>query len=237
MLEMKKVSYTYKGSDILATDNISFSVKPGDFVILIGHNGAGKSTLFDLMGGLKRPNLGEIIREVETRDFGWCPQREIIDWSLSVRQNIRLGLDLRTSLPKGIANRWIEQVADELGIARYLDKSAESLSGGELRRVQIARALVGEPKLLILDEPTMGLDPNGISILFEKLKGLAIRGHAILISSHETSRFGELPTRVIAMNKGQLIADEPIKDFYNKFGHHTDLWNCYLNAVKENVRK
>ncbi|WFR68643.1 ABC transporter ATP-binding protein [Curtobacterium flaccumfaciens] len=138
-------------------------------VAVVGHNGAGKSTLFDLIGGLARPTAGTVTINIDRADIGWCPQREIVDWSLTVRQNIALGLELRRPAQRRQSRSAVDRVAEALGLQAHLGKTAETLSGGELRRTQIGRAMAGAPELMILDEPTTGLDPEGIEVVFKHL--------------------------------------------------------------------
>ncbi|MGV8912427.1 MAG: ABC transporter ATP-binding protein [Rhodoglobus sp.] len=218
----------FKGNAEFAVGGISLVIEPGEIVAVIGHNGAGKSTLFDIIGGLMRPDAGTVSVAVESSQVGWCPQREIIDWSLTVRQNVALGLDLRRRVARRVRNGMVTEVCDAMGLAKFLDATAETLSGGELRRTQIARAMVGDPTLMILDEPTTGLDPSGIETVFRYLDQRRSDGASALISTHETSRFSAHCTRVMALRGGRVIADEPVADFMNRAPDSDDLWTAYL---------
>lgn len=226
VISAKDLRKRYRGRPVDALQNISFDLYPGELVAVIGHNGAGKSTLFDIVGGLMPATSGTVQRSVPEHLVGWCPQREIIDWSLTVRQNILLGADLR-------AGRWnkreaAEPIARLFGLSKYIDRTAETLSGGELRRTQIARALIGDPRLIILDEPTTGLDPDGISVVFSHLRSLADSGASVLVSTHETSRFAHLSTRVLALSEGELIANMPAREFMALGPDKDDLWSAFL---------
>lgn len=222
----------FRGQDRPAIDEISLSVSPGETIAVVGHNGAGKSTLFDLLGGLTKADSGTISLDVRSSDIGWCPQREIIDWSLTVRQNILLGLNLRGVTRKRDSNSHLEELAHAMGLTEYMNRTAETLSGGELRRTQIARAMAGSPPLMILDEPTTGLDPSGILDVFSYLEKRRLNGAAALISTHETSRFAAHCTRVIAISAGRLIADLPVHEFMSVAPESEDLWDSYLARVE-----
>jgi ABC-type multidrug transport system ATPase subunit len=239
LASVDSVYKTYKKAAAAALSGVSLRVGPGEIIAVIGHNGAGKSTLFDIIGGLMKPDAGTVSIGVEPTEVGWCPQREIIDWSLTVRQNVALGLDLRNRKKHAQRKAMVEKVCAAMGLTKFLDVTAETLSGGELRRTQIARAMVGEPTLMILDEPTTGLDPSGIETVFTYLDARRSDGASALISTHETSRFSSHCTRVIALRAGQLIADEPVTDFMNRAPGSDDLWSAYLTLpdVADNAQE
>ncbi|MFZ7087647.1 ABC transporter ATP-binding protein [Curtobacterium sp. RRHDQ10] len=227
----------YPRREAPAVDNVSLQVHAGEIIAVVGHNGAGKSSLFDLIGGLGRPTSGRIAVSIDRADIGWCPQREIVDWSLTVRQNMALGLELRRPDRRREARDAVQDIGDALGLASHLDRTAETLSGGELRRTQIGRAMAGEPTLMILDEPTTGLDPEGIGVVFDLLDRRRRAGASALISTHETSRFSSHCTRVIAMADGRLLADLPVADFLARAPSPTDdLWDAYAQIRQEASR-
>lgn len=219
-----------------AVDGLDLAIYPGDVIAVVGHNGAGKSTLFDMIGGLSRPTSGTVTINVDRTRIGWCPQREIVDWSLTVRQNIALGLELRQPALRRESRAVVAKVAETLRLDAHLDKTAQTLSGGELRRTQIGRALAGDPELMILDEPTTGLDPEGIEAVFGYLDDRRRDGAAALISTHETSRFSGHCTRVVAISGGRMIADMPVDEYLACSSRPTeDLWDVY-QQLKEDSR-
>lgn len=218
--------YSKKGRP--AVDHVDLRLGPEEIVAVVGHNGAGKSTLFDMLGGLIRPTAGNVVLNVERSRIGWCPQREIVDWSLTVRQNIALGLELRQPDLRGGLRSSVGQVASALKLTEHLDRTAETLSGGELRRTQIARAMAGDPDLMILDEPTTGLDPEGVEVVFGYLDSRRSKGASALISTHETSRFSHHCSRVVAIANGVVLADMPVGEFLALSPTPTDdLWTAY----------
>lgn len=231
MLEIDKVGKDYRKASVPALDDVSLTFGPGEVVAVIGFNGAGKTTLFDMAAKLIRPTRGSVRCSVPPHRVGWCPQRTVVDWSLTVRQNIALGLELRTGLRRRITRERIDGLCDLMGLTGYIDREAETLSGGELRRTQTARAIAGDPDLMILDEPTTGLDPDAIARIFTHVCERAQQGATALISTHETSRFAEYCTRVVALHRGRLIADQDIEDFLTSTGGGDDLWTGYRTLV------
>lgn len=229
LVSVNCASKRYAGSKNWSLSDVGLNVDAGEVVAVIGRNGAGKTTLFDIVGGLMKPTTGSVARQVDSQAIGWCPQREIVDWSLTVRQNIMVGLDLRTG--RFNSSESIAALVETLKLSEYLDRTAETLSGGELRRTQIARALVGDPRFVILDEPTTGLDPDGITAVFGYIQERARQGLGALISTHETSRFARYCTRAVAMDKGRIIVDLPVSEFVALGDGGDDLWSAYEAVV------
>jgi ABC-type multidrug transport system ATPase subunit len=153
-----------------------------------------------------------------------------------VRQNIAMGLELRQRSPRQQRRNLINEICAAMGLEEFADRTAETLSGGELRRTQIARAMAGDPELMILDEPTTGLDPSGIHIVFDYLDRRRAEGASALISTHETSRFSRHCTRVIALREGRLIADLPTEEFMLMAPGSDDLWSAYLKIGLNDVQ-
>lgn len=230
VLSAVNVTKKYKNNDSFALESFNADFHIGEIVAVIGSNGAGKTTLFDLLSGLTKPTTGELHYGIDNSEIGWCPQREIIDWSLTVRQNIALGFELRTNGFKNLDE--IDNLAQLLEIERILDRTAETLSGGELRRAQIARAIIGSPKLMILDEPTTGLDPSTTMKVFEYIQSKVSHGGVALISTHETSKFAQFCTRVIVIKNGKMLLDMSVSDFMKNAPESNDLWDAYQNYIK-----
>ncbi|QEU97203.1 ATP-binding cassette domain-containing protein [Streptomyces kanamyceticus] len=232
LLMAEAVSKTYADAPTPALSDVSFRIGEGEVVALLGHNGAGKSTLFEIVCGLQRADSGTVQRSVGPAEFGWCPQREIIDWSLTVRQNVEMGLAFRRGTLRGV-RALAEEVCEVVGLERFLDRQAETLSGGELRRCQIARAIAGRPRLMVLDEPTTGLDPDAVAQVFDFLRDSARQGSTVLVSTHDTSRFAEHCTRVLALSTGRLLADQPVRTFLAPVGESNDLWDGYRHLTRQ----
>jgi lipopolysaccharide export system ATP-binding protein len=197
-------------------NGVSFDISTGEIVGLLGPNGAGKTTTFYMTTGLVRPNKGQVFLDDQeiTRwpmyrraraGMGYLPQEASVFRKLNVEDNIRLVLELAGRTRKQ-QDQKIKELADELHIGRILSSSGSVLSGGERRRVEIARALAIEPKFILLDEPFTGIDPVTIEelqgILF-KLKG---RGIGILITDHNVAATLQITERNYILIDGKIIA-------------------------------
>jgi ABC-2 type transport system ATP-binding protein len=195
-----------------ALDGISFSMSAGEIVGLLGPNGAGKSTLFQIASGLFAPDTGAVT--VFGRDYpsasseilrrlGVVFQSRSVDLDMSARANLRFHGQLFGLSGKLLAQR-IDDVAGFLDIADLLDKQVRTLSGGNQRRVEIARALLNEPQLLLMDEPSVGLDTTARRALVEHVRRIRYaRGTSILWATHLVDEV-EDADRIVLINKGRV---------------------------------
>jgi ABC-2 type transport system ATP-binding protein len=206
---------------VRAVDGVSLLAKGGEFVALLGPNGAGKTTLFQLLSGLFAADSGRI--EVMGHDMARDPvpalarlgivfQQPTLDLELSVTANLMFHAGLH-GIPRAVAEPRIEKELARLGLAeRAHDKTAQ-LSGGNRRRVELARALLHEPRLLLMDEPTVGLDPQSRSDLLKLMLMMrAERGVAVLWATHLCDEVGDAD-RVIVLHRGKVLADTTPKQF------------------------
>jgi lipopolysaccharide export system ATP-binding protein len=209
--ELQKV---YKGRRVV--NGVSFEIQQGEIVGLLGPNGAGKTTTFYMTTGLVRPNKGKVFfdeREVTKwpmfkrarAGVGYLPQEASVFRKLSVRDNLRLVLQLQRRSRKQIKEK-IDELAEELHIGRILDSTGNVLSGGERRRVEIARALAIEPKFILLDEPFTGIDPVTIEEIQTILFKLKRRGIGILITDHNVGATLRITDRNYILIDGRILA-------------------------------
>lgn len=194
---------------------VSIEISQGEIVGLLGPNGAGKTTTFYMVTGLVRPNQGDVLFDDKRvtswpmfkrarAGVGYLPQEASVFRKLSVRDNLKLVLELaRVSRPD--RKKKIEELAEELHITRILDQQAGVLSGGERRRVEIARALATEPKFILLDEPFTGIDPVTIEEIQEILFRLKARNIGILITDHNVAATLRITDRNYILIDGQII--------------------------------
>jgi ABC-2 type transport system ATP-binding protein len=203
--------------DLVALDNISFTVEPGEFFALLGPNGAGKTTLISALAGLTRPSNGSISilgHDVE-RDFrqartslGVVPQELVFDPFLTVRETLSFQsgyFGLRHN------DDWIDELLFKLGLTDKADANMRALSGGMKRRVMVAQALVHRPPVIVLDEPTAGVDVELRQSLWSFVRELNAAGHTIVLTTHYLEEAQALCTRIAMMKKGRLIALENIE--------------------------
>ena len=207
-------------------NNVSIEVNKGEVVGLLGPNGAGKTTTFYMVVGLIRPNSGKIY--IDNTDLtnmtmdkrarhgiGYLPQESSIFRKLSVEDNIKLVLELNEKLSKKEKQAKLEELLEEFKIKRLRDTSAVSLSGGERRRVEIARALAASPEFILLDEPFAGIDPIAIGEIKDNIRLLSDRGLGVLITDHNPKATLSITDRAYLLFDGSISIQGTKKEIAN----------------------
>ena len=215
-------------SNKLAVDNVDIKVSSGETLGLLGPNGAGKTTLFYMIVGLLSSDSGEVVVNGENitkenislrakKGISYLPQEPSVFRRLSVRENIKAALEQRKDLTEAERNNELERLAKEFNIYLLLDSKAIHLSGGERRRLEIARALASDPAFLLLDEPFAGIDPIAVSDLKETIRRLNSEGLGIIISDHNVRDTMQICHKVLIISNGKTIAEgSPIEVSKNK---------------------
>ena len=222
-----------------AVDSVSFGVASGEFVALLGPNGAGKSTLFQMLSGLFVPDEGTAV--VAGADIGQSPipalaklaivfQQPALDLDLSVAANMRFQTDLhgiaRTEAKTRIAH-WLER----FGLTERTTETCRQLSGGTRRKVELARALLSEPQLLLMDEATVGIDPASRASILSDVKALCReRGMGVLWATHLVDE-AEAADRIVVMAAGKVRFDGTPKELI-KQNRHTNLTDAFLDLTR-----
>jgi iron complex transport system ATP-binding protein len=202
--------------------DVSFGLESGTFVALVGANGAGKSTLLSVLAGLLKPDRGEVAldgvplagldRRELARRRAFLPQNPRAEWPISVERLVALGLTPQLpafgGLPGGFEPR-LTQAIEACDLAAHRLQPATTLSGGELARAMLARALVGDPEILIADEPMTGLDPRHAMDTVARLQGLAVVGKLVIAAVHDLTLAARYSTHLMALREGQLAAFGP----------------------------
>jgi lipopolysaccharide export system ATP-binding protein len=199
-------------------DDVSIRMESGEIVGLLGPNGAGKTTSFYMIVGLIKPDAGTILLDerpithmpMHARarlGVGYLPQEPSIFRKLSVSDNLRAVMEVRGDLSDGQIELRIEELLEEFSISHLRGQPAIGLSGGERRRVEIARALACEPRFMLLDEPFAGVDPLSIIDIQKIIEHLRGRGIGILITEHNVRETLGICDRVYILNEGKVIAE------------------------------
>jgi ABC-2 type transport system ATP-binding protein len=219
MIEARGLSKRY-GSTV-AVDALSFDVRPGAVTGFLGPNGAGKSTTMRLLLGLDAPDAGEVrIGGRRYRELGW-PLREV--GAVLEARAFHPGRSARAHLAALAASNHlprsrVEQVLGVVGLAGAAGRRAGQFSLGMAQRLGIAAALLGDPAVLLLDEPTGGLDPEGIRWMRDLLRSLAARGRVVLLSSHLIGEVARTAERLVVIGRGRLLAQTSVAELTARSG-------------------
>lgn len=218
MISVQNLVKAYKvksGPDFVAVDGLSFEVAPGESFGLLGPNGAGKSTTMKVIGAVSTRTSGDVSilgldpdqygPEIRSR-LGVVPQQDNLDGELNARENLYM-----YGRYFGLPGKVCAQKADELLVFAQLEDKAKSkvdqLSGGMKRRLTIARGLINDPRILLLDEPTTGLDPQARHVLWDRLFRLKERGTTLVLTTHYMDEAEQLCDRLVVVDKGRIMAE------------------------------
>ena len=215
-ISFQSVSKTYRSADreLQALDRVSFDIQPGEFFGLLGPNGAGKTTLISILAGLVRPTSGRVTvhgHDVQAdyakarRQLGIVPQELVFDPFFNVREALRF-----QSGYFGVKHNeaWIDELLESLGLSDKAGSNMRQLSGGMKRRVLVAQALVHKPPVIVLDEPTAGVDVELRQTLWQFIAKLNREGHTVLLTTHYLEEAEALCSRLAMLKSGQVVALE-----------------------------
>ncbi len=217
----KQLIKSYNNRNVV--DGVSLHVDTSEVVGLLGPNGAGKTTSFYILLGLIKADSGEVYFDnIDITHFpmhnrarlgvGYLAQEPSVFRKLTVADNLRAVVQIRQDLTKGQAELLIEDLLEEFHISHLRDQIALGLSGGERRRVEIARALATDPQFILLDEPFAGVDPISVMDLQKIIAHLKQRGIGILITEHKVRATLEICDRAYILNEGKVIAEGTTND-------------------------
>ncbi|AOU99033.1 LPS export ABC transporter ATP-binding protein [Acidihalobacter yilgarnensis] len=221
VLSVTDLTKRYRGRDVLG--GVSLDVGSGEIVGLLGPNGAGKTTCFYIIVGLIQPDSGHIrLNDQDITRFpmhararmgvGYLPQEASVFRRLSVEDNIRAVLELRDNFDPKAQNETLESLLDELQIGHIRSSRGFSLSGGERRRVEIARALAAEPAFILLDEPFAGVDPISVLDIQRIVRHLSDRDIGVLITDHNVRETLGICQRAYILSDGHVLAEGTPED-------------------------
>ena len=225
MIEVKNITKKY--GSFTAVDNISFKIEEGEIIGLLGPNGAGKSTTMTMITGFIEPTEGEIVingydiskkpRKAKSQ-IGYMPEGVPLYSDLTVKEFVTYMAELK-KVDRKTRKEKVEKIIEQTGLKDVEKKLTRNLSRGYKQRVSMAGALVGEPKILILDEPTVGLDPKQITEIRALIKELG-KTHTVILSSHILSEVSQICNKVIIINKGKIVAVDTPENLEKKVANN-----------------
>jgi len=238
LIEVKNVTKKY--GSVTAVDNISFEVKDGEVVGFLGPNGAGKSTTMNMITGFIEPTEGQIIingkdiskkERKAKKEIGYMPENVPLYYELTVKEFVTYMAELKF-VKRQDRKEEVAKVLKETGLEDVQKKLIRNLSRGYKQRVSLAGALIGEPEVLILDEPTVGLDPKQITEIRELIKKLG-KSHTVILSSHILSEVSQICEKVVIINKGKILAVDTPKNLEEEFQEENSIYVTVEDAENE----
>ncbi len=240
ILELKDIAKKYGSRTIL--NSISFSIYTGEIISLLGVNGAGKTTLFSLIASLRPATSGTILFNgksiyqdiIEFRSkLGFCPQKPNFEKLLTVEENLSFA-GLYFGLSQTVVKERATTLLHKFGLTRFKHMSPEQLSGGYKQRLLIARALMHNPSLLILDEPTVAMDQNIRRQLWDHIKALKKEGVTIILTTHYLDEAEYLSDRICILDKGKIKFFDTVENLKRAHGLAT-LEKIFIKLVAEDT--
>lgn len=199
--------YRYPGQSGDAVGGVDITLRHGEAVGLLGPNGSGKSTLISLLTGLRQPQEGVIA--VQGRERGavaWVPQDYAFYPDLTCRENLRFFVAMLAVNPQD-ARRRVERAIATCRLEEFIDRRARHCSGGVRRRLNLAISLLQEPEVLLLDEPTVGVDPQSRAFLLDRVREFVAAGTAVLYATHYMEEVSAVCTGIVLMDHGKILAE------------------------------
>ena len=220
-IQVSNLHKSYRGIPVV--NDLSIHISSGEIVGLLGPNGAGKTISFHMIVGLVRLDSGTVsinddilsnapMHKRATKGLAYLPQEPSVFRKLSVENNLHAIIELRGDLDKSQKESLAERLLEEFGLVEIRDVTSERLSGGERRRLEIARALATQPRFLLLDEPFAGVDPISVEDIKVEIRKLATREIGILITDHNVRETLDICDRAYVVNEGRVIADGTAQD-------------------------
>ena len=237
MLEVNNLTKKFKETTVV--DNISFTVKPGEIVGLLGENGAGKTTTLRMISTMLNITSGN----VKVNDFDASKEGDKVRGEIGIlfggdvglydrltgRENIKYFANL-FGMIDDVANKRIDELASEFGMIEYINKRVGKFSRGMKQKVSIARSIVHNPSILLLDEPSTGLDVGATRVIHQFIRKCKAENKTILFSSHSMAEVEKLCDRVIIINKGKLVEQGTIEELKEKY-NNDDLEDVFVSLI------
>jgi ABC-2 type transport system ATP-binding protein len=209
MIEAKDLTKKY--GDLMAVDGLSIGIKKGEVFGFLGPNGAGKTTSIKMMVGLLRPTSGNVlingtdVHKIEKGKIGICPQELMLWENLTCKESLNLMADMY-EVPKKIRDPWVKKLLSDLFLVEKADTIVSKLSGGMKRRLNLALSVIHEPEVVVLDEPSEGLDPQSRRVLWNYIRAMRDEeGKTVILTTHIMDEADQLSDRIAIIDHGKLI--------------------------------
>jgi len=244
MIQISQLTKKYKDSDFYAVNSMDLSVNKGEIFGLLGPNGAGKTTLISMLCGLLKPTSGKIVVDEMTFKknrkklqylIGIVPQDLALYPTLTAYENL-LYFGAMYGVKGDLLKKNINQALEDLGLIQFANKKVKTFSGGMKRRVNLIAGILHNPKILFLDEPTVGVDVQSKNVIFQHLMKLNHEGTTIIYTSHHMVEAQEFCTRVAIVERGELIAKGTPDELINSIENAKRLEDVYLNLTGGELR-
>ena len=210
LLSIESVAFRYDNRERPALDGVCLELRRGTATGLLGPNGSGKSTLISLIAGMRAPQSGRIVSNAHNAPIvAWVPQEYAFYPELTCRENLRLFAAM-LPLAAAMQSARVESAAGVCQLAEFIDQRASRCSGGVRRRLNLAIALLQQPDILLLDEPTAGVDPHSRAFLLEQIRALVAKGVSVLYATHYMEEISATCSEVILLSRGRVVAAGPI---------------------------
>lgn len=243
LLSVNKITKKFNSKTVV--DNLSFHVNEGEVLGILGPNGAGKSTSFNIITGLLKPDSGEVcftdndinqsIKKYKS-SIGVVPQEISLYEGMTIIENLRFIGKLYGVRGKGLVEK-VEALIKDVKLSDKKNSEVGKLSGGMKRRVNIAAALVHKPKLVIMDEPTVGIDPQSRSSVWDIIKELKKKGISVILTSHYVDEIERLSDRVLIVDSGKVIAEGSSEELVERYcktkSYKIEYYKVYSETVKD----
>ncbi|MBN2419463.1 MAG: ABC transporter ATP-binding protein [Deltaproteobacteria bacterium] len=245
VIEVKNLTFTYPGTENPALKDLSFTVKKGEVFGLLGPNGAGKTTTLSILSTLIQPHRDNVIvcgMDVSVRAghvrrvIGFVPQEIALYPTFSIKENLKYFGRLCGLRGKMLQNRLVECL-DAVDLANRGGLFVKHISSGMKRRVNIAAALMNAPQVLLLDEPTVGVDTQTRKLIFEKLKQLRAEGMTMIYTTHYMEDAEQLCDRIVIIDNGECIAEGPPRRLIEENPECNNLEDLFLSITGKHIRE
>jgi len=244
LIQIKNISKQYKGATFFSLENVNLQIEKGEVYGLLGPNGAGKTTLISILCGLIKPTSGEVFisekrlktesKEIQ-KTIGVVPQEYALYPKLTAKENL-LYFGSMFGMKKSELKPLVLFHLEELGLLPFADKKIKTFSGGMKRRVNLIAGILHNPKLLFLDEPTVGVDVQSKQAITNKLKELNTSGTTIIYTSHHLREAQDLCSRVGIIDCGKIIAEDTPSNLISKIDDARNLEDVFIELTGRELR-